>query len=216
MAWEDAGGDWLAWAKRLRAIAQTGNAYSRDPYDLERFDEVHGIAEQMLAALVDVPPARIRGIFLPEQGYPTPKLDVRGGVFRVGAAGGLEVLLVREESDGRWSLPGGWADEHDSPRGSIEREVAEESGYRVTAVRLVALKDRSQHPYRPPRLERIYKLFFLCEMLGGEAAPSLETTDAGFFALDALPELSSGRTLADDVTMLADYHRQPELPLHFD
>jgi ADP-ribose pyrophosphatase YjhB (NUDIX family) len=208
--------NWLGWAKRLRAIAQTGNAYSRDPYDLERFAEVNGIAERMLAALVDVPPARISGIFLPERGYPTPKLDVRGGVFRAGASGEPEVLLVREAADGRWSLPGGWADEHDSPRRSIEREVVEESGYRVAAVRLVALKDRSLHPYRPPRLERIYKLFFLCEVLGGEAAPSLETTDAGFFALDALPDLSEGRTLAEDVAMLAGYHRQPELPVHFD
>ena len=135
-----AGADtWRAWAQRLRAIAQTGLAYSRDGYDLERFTEVQQIAEAMLAALLDVPPARLRDVYLPERGYPTPKVDVRAGVFREAGAGAVEVLLVQEASDGRWSLPGGWADEEDSPRQSIEREVAEESGFRVRAVPNVGL-----------------------------------------------------------------------------
>lgn len=202
---------WLGWAKRVRAIAQTGLAYATDGYDLERYHELTGIAEAMLAALVDAPPARLREIYLPERGYPTPKVDVRAGVFRDDA-----VLLVRETSDGRWSLPGGWADEHESPRQSIEREVAEESGYRVRAVKLTALKDRSLHPYHPPRLERIYKLFFLCELTGGAPAASLETSEARFFPLDALPALSPGRTLVDDVEALLAHHRDPGRPVAFD
>lgn len=211
-----AGADaWRAWAQRLRAIAQTGLAYSRDGYDLERFTEVQRIAEAMLADLLEVPPARLRDVYLPERGYPTPKVDVRAGVFRQ-AAGGVEVLLVRESTDGRWSLPGGWADEEDSPRQSIEREVTEESGYRVRAVKLAALRDRNLHPYRPPRLERIYKLLFVCELTGGAPARSLETTAARFFPIDALPELSEGRTLAEDVAILARHWREPELPTSFD
>ena len=103
--------DWLADVKRLRAIAQTGLAYAKDPYDLERYQELQGLAERLLAALVDVPPERIRDLYLPERGYPTPKVDVRAGVFRDD-----EVLLVQERSDGRWSLPGGWADEHEPPK----------------------------------------------------------------------------------------------------
>ncbi len=98
----------------------------------------------------------IVGIYLPERGYPTPKVDVRAGVFNERG----DVLLVQEASDGRWALPGGWADEHDTPKRNCEREVLEESGYRVTAIKLVAIKDRSMHPYTPPRLERIYKLLF--------------------------------------------------------
>ncbi|MDZ7670589.1 MAG: NUDIX hydrolase [Gammaproteobacteria bacterium] len=183
------GEPWLERARRLRAIAQTGLSYSRDDYDLERFTEIDAIARQMLAEITDTPPAQIRDLYLPERGYPTPKVDVRAGVFREG-----RVLLVQEAADGRWSLPGGWADEQESPRASVEREVLEESGFRVRAVKLVALKDRNLHPYRPRRLEHIYKLFFLCELHGGSAAASLETTDAGFFALDDLPErLPGGR-----------------------
>lgn len=203
--------DWLAWAKRLRAIAQTGLAYSRDGYDLERFEEVNAIAQRMLAGITDSPPTHMREIFLPERGYPTPKVDVRAGVFQSG-----EVLLVQEATDGCWSLPGGWADEHESLRQSVEREVEEESGYRVRASKLAFIRDRSLHPYRPPRLERIYKLFFVCELTGGAPDVSLETTGARFFPRSALPDLSPGRTLAADIEDLAEHVRDPSKAVHFD
>lgn len=207
---------WLDWAKRLRAIAQTGEAYGRDGYDLERYEEIKQIAQQMLAVLTDHPPHRLQEFYLPERGYPTPKVDVRAGVFRRSPAGAAEVLLVQEASDGRWSLPGGWADEHDSPGRSIEREVQEESGYRVRAVKLAAVRDRHLHPYAPPRLERIYKLLFVCELQGGAPTVSLETTDAGFFPLTALPDLSLGRTLAADIELLGRHHLDRSLPVAFD
>lgn len=197
--------------KRLRAIAQTGQTYTRDPYDRERYEELEAMALSLLARLLDSPPEVVRSVYLPEKGYPTPKIDVRAGVFRDG-----RILLVRETADGRWTLPGGWGDEHESPKQSIEREVREESGYEVEARRLVAVKDRHLHPYTPKRLERIYKLFFLCELTGGEAGTSLETDGVDFFALDDLPPLSLGRTLADDVALLDDYRRTPEKPCYFD
>lgn len=207
---------WLTWAARLRAIAQTGLGYSRDPYDRERFTETGVIAEAMLGTLVDTTPAVIRGVYLPEHGYPTPKVDVRAGVFFDDA-----VLLVQETADGRWSLPGGWADEAESPRQAIEREVLEESGLEVRADKLVAVKDRALHDYAPRRLEHIYKLFFLCTLTGdpealGPAEASVETAAAGFFPLDTLPPLSVGRTLADDIAMLREHADHPELPTLFD
>jgi hypothetical protein len=133
--------DWLAALQRVRAIAQTGRAYSADPYDLERFNELHALAERLLGRLLDTEPERIRALYLPERGYPTPKVDVRAGVFKDD-----RILLVRESSDGLWSLPGGWGDEQDSPAANAEREVFEESGYRVRAHKLVAVKDRALHP----------------------------------------------------------------------
>ena len=193
--------DWLASVKRLRAIAQTGLAYGKDPYDLERYRELQALAERQLAALANTSPGHIRDLYLGERGYPTPKIDVRAGVFE-----NDRILLVRERSDGRWALPGGWADEHEPPRACMEREVLEESGYVVRAQRLVAVKDRHLHPYRPRTAQRIYKLFFLCELVGGEAATSIETSAAEFFAVDQLPPLSLGRTLVDDVSLL-DAHR---------
>ncbi len=202
---------WRESLKRLRAIAQTGQTYTRDPYDRERYEELENMALSLLARLLDSPPEAVRSVYLPEQGYPTPKIDVRAGIFREG-----RILLVRETADGRWTLPGGWGDEHESPRESIEREVREESGFEVRASRLVAVKDRHLHPYTPKRLERIYKLFFLCELTGGEAATSLETDGVDFFAPDDLPALSLGRTLPDDVALLQAYLHSPERPCYFD
>ena len=203
---------WLARAQRLRAIAQIGQTYTRDRYDRERYDELASIANGMLADLTDAPLEVIVGIYLPERGYPTPKVDVRAGVFNDRG----DILLVQEANDGRWALPGGWADEHDTPKLACEREVLEESGYRATAIKLAAVKDRSLHPYTPPRLERIYKLLFLCSLDGGTAATSVETTAASFFPLDALPDLSVGRTLAADITLLSAHRSRPELPCYFD
>lgn len=203
--------DWREAFKRLRAIAQTGQTYTRDPYDLERYQELEQLSLTLLARLLDSPLEVVRSVYLPEKGYPTPKIDVRAGVFD-----GERILLVRESADGRWTLPGGWGDEHESPRRSIEREVREESGFDVQATRLVAVKDRHLHPYTPKRLERIYKLFFLCDISGGEAATSLETEAVDFFPLDDLPPLSLGRTLPADIQLLAEYRAAPERACYFD
>jgi len=203
--------DWREAFKRLRAIAQTGQTYTRDPYDLERYLELEQLSLTLLARLLDSPVEAVQSVFLPEKGYPTPKIDVRAGVFD-----GDRILLVREKADGRWTLPGGWGDEHESPGQSVEREVREESGYEVRASRLVAVKDRHLHPYTPKRLERIYKLFFLCDLTGGEASTSLETDGVDFFAIDDLPPLSLGRTLPADVELLACYRNAPERACYFD
>lgn len=202
---------WRENLKRIRAIAQTGQTYSRDPYDRERYQELEDMALALMAKLLDSPPEVLRSVYLPEKGYPTPKVDVRAGVFRKD-----RILLVRETGDGRWALPGGWGDEHESPKQSIARETQEESGYQVRAERLVAVKDRHLHAYTPKRLERIYKLFFLCELTGGEAGTSLETDAVGFFPLDDLPPLSLGRTLPDDVMLLDEFRRAPDRACYFD
>lgn len=202
---------WLEAAQRLRAIAATGLAYAGDEYDLERYREVSSLAHVLLADLLGQPPARVEEAFALERGYPTPKVDVRMAAFR-----DERILLVREASDGGWTMPGGWADESDSPREAVEREAEEESGYVVRATRLVAVKDRRRHPYRPEQLGGTYKLFFLGEIEGGEARPSHETSDVGFFSADALPRLSVGRTLPEDVQRALAMRRDPSAATYFD
>jgi ADP-ribose pyrophosphatase YjhB (NUDIX family) len=198
--------DWLAAAQRLRAMAQTGLTYSEGRFDRERYEELREISHAMLAELLDRTPAQISEAFCVETGYPTPKVDVRTAVFSEG-----RVLLVKEWLDGAWTLPGGWADEPDSPRAAAEREVREESGYIVRVTRLFAVRDRRLHSYRPQHLGGIYKLLFLADLIGGEARVSNETTDVGFFALDALPPLSLSRTLPQDIQQAFVHQLDPAL-----
>jgi ADP-ribose pyrophosphatase len=204
---------WLAWGKKLQAIAQIGLAYTRDPYDRERFEQVRAVAFEMLAAGSDVPLETVRSVFAEDHGYATPKVDVRGVVFD--AAGRL--LLVREREDGLWTLPGGWADVTDSPGEAVIKEVREEAGFAVRPVKLLAVLDYNRQGHHPPRAVGIYKLFLRCEITGGAAAfDDLETSAVGFFAEDALPELSEARTTPAEVRRLFDHYRNPDLAADFD
>ena len=203
--------DWLVWARELQAIAQTGLAFTDSPYDIDRYRAIERLAVAMMAAGSDLPASRIADLFAGEAGYATPKVDVRGAVIR-----GDEILLIREASDGRWALPGGWADVNQSPSECVVREIFEESGYEARAVKLAAVWDRRRQGHHPPLPFHIYKLFFLCELVGGAARPSHETTAVGFFRPDALPELSTGRTLARQIHRMFDHRRDPALPTDFD
>lgn len=178
---------WLQWTRRLQAIAQAGLTYSKDVYDQERFAELRQISVEMMSAYTGVPEQKVADLFANETGYPTPKVDVRAFVIRDG-----RVLLVKEISDGKWSLPGGWADIGSTPGENAVKEVKEESGLDVRPVRLLAVWDRDRHPH-PPHANYIYKIFILCEIVGGELQTSVETSEVGFFALDELPELSDDR-----------------------
>ncbi len=200
----------LAWARKVRAIAQNGLTFSKDPYDLERYRQLNELAENVLHSELGVPQANAAEFWKGEYGYATPKVEVRGAVFA-----DARVLLVRERSDGRWTLPGGWVDVNDSPAQAVEREILEESGYRARAVKLAALLDKNRHPH-PPSVHHIYKLLFLCELLGGSATVSQETDAVDFFALDALPELSPGRILESQIARLYQHHLQRGLPTDFD
>lgn len=194
--------DWVAFAKQLRSIAQTGQTYTTNKYELERYRQLEALTNQMFAVLGDVPIERVENFIVPDRGYATPKVDVRGALFE-----GDRVLLVREIKDGRWTLPGGWADVNEGPSSCVLREIAEEAGRRASNPRLAMLKDRSLHPYTPVSPDHIYKLFYVCEDDGGEFAPNNETDAADFFALDDLPPLSEGRTLAVDIRQCWEFRR---------
>jgi ADP-ribose pyrophosphatase YjhB (NUDIX family) len=206
--------DWLGWVERLQAIAQAGLELSDGPYDRERYLALRALATEIAAAHLELgSPAerrRLDELLAGDGGYPTPKVDVRALVRR-----GREVLLVRERVDGRWSLPGGWADVGWAPAAMVEREVAEESGFRVRARRLLALWDRARHNSNPS-LHSVYKVAVACDLLGGTARPSVETLDVGWFDADALPELSTDRITAAQIARLIELDDHPELPPDLD
>ena len=205
---------WLLWARELQAIAQTGLEFAKDPYDCERYIRVRALAARMMAQSAGADAAWVEELFVGQTGYATPKVDVRGAVIREDG----RILLVREVADsGRWSLPGGWAEVNQSPSESVVREVLEESGFAVSVRKLAAVYDRSRHPHLPPRPFHIYKLFFVCDIVGGEAQTSSETSEVAFFAEDEVPgDLSIGRVLPYQITRMFEHARSSTLPTDFD
>jgi ADP-ribose pyrophosphatase YjhB (NUDIX family) len=203
-----------AWAQRLQAIAQSGLHYNPPVFERERYEQVRAIAAEIAATAGAGDAETVEAVYGAQTGHATPKVDVRGVVFREG-----RILLVQEMLDGgRWTLPGGWADVGSSPAENTVREVYEESGYRVRAVKLLACYDRQRHGH-PPHLFHIYKLFFHCELLSDERVPdphNTETGDFGWFAEDALPELSIGRVTPEQIGRFFAHLRQPDLPTEFD
>jgi ADP-ribose pyrophosphatase YjhB (NUDIX family) len=201
---------WLVVGRELKAIAQTGLTFSRDAFDRQRYERIRELSAALIANGSDGDAVKVLELFQLDAGYATPKVDVRGAVFREG-----RVLMVREVSDGGWTLPGGWADVNQTAAECVIREVAEESGFQVRALKLAAVHDyRKRHP--PRHIDSIYKMFFICEIIGGSARPSQETSDVAFFARGELPVLSLGRTTPEQIELMFRHAERADLPTDFD
>jgi ADP-ribose pyrophosphatase YjhB (NUDIX family) len=201
---------WLEWAQRLQATAQTGLAFAQNPFDVERYTAMRELAAEIVAQHSELDSTRLTGLFAEQQGYATPKIDVRGVVFRNDT-----ILLVKERQDGGWTLPGGWADVGETPTEAVVKEIREESGYVTRAVKLLAVYDRNRQGH-PAQFFSAYKLYILCELLGGEATNSIETDGVGFFGEDEIPPLSLNRVLPGQITRMFEHHRHPDWPADLD
>ncbi len=205
--------DWLIWARELQAIAQTGLTFTRDPYDRERYETIRALAARMFTAHTDAPMERIIGLFASETGYATPKVDVRAAVFDDRG----HLLMVRESADdGRWTLPGGWADVNRTAAENAAKEVLEESGYEVQVRKLAAVWDRTRQGH-PNAVFSCCKLFFTCEPIGGGPSTGLETSEVAWFAENEIPQnLSVERVLPRQIRRMFAHRRDATLPTEFD
>ena len=204
-------------AIKVAALAQDGLTYGADDFDLDRYRQLHGLAAELLAVLSDRPAEELAIELGRDSGYATPKIDVRGVVFDDRE----RVLLMREKTDGLWSLPGGWADPGDTPSVAVTREVLEETGYHSSAVKLVACWDRERQGHLPPLPVHSWKMFFLCRADGPDGRPAqapgkLETLDVGWFDVGALPPLSLSRVHPGQIERALAHQRDPTLPTEFD
>jgi ADP-ribose pyrophosphatase YjhB (NUDIX family) len=213
---DENGRDWLPWARQIQAIAQSGLAFTRDPFDVERYEQLQALAAEIMAHYSEVDTAVIHNLFRRQTGYATPKVGVRAAVFREN--GGVpEILMVKENyGNALWTVPGGFADVGDTPSEAITREVLEETGYEVRPLKVTAVYDfdKQRHGKRPFSL---YRLFFLCEITGGSPIESNFEIDAvRFFSQQNLPPLAPDKiTAAQIIRQFAHYHR-PDLPTEFD
>ncbi|MBD2871205.1 NUDIX hydrolase [Paenibacillus arenilitoris] len=192
---------WLEWAKQIQAISQAGLAYSKDIYDLERFEQLRQLSIEIMNEYTEVETDKVKRLFAGETGYATPKVDVRGVVFKDG-----KLLLVKERIDGAWALPGGWADVGLSPKEVVRKEVKEEAGLDVLPERLLGVLDKKFHDH-PPSPWHTYKIFVLCEIEGGQLAAGMETLGADFFDETSLPELSVERNTEAQLKWLFDIRK---------
>ena len=208
--------DWLQWAQRLQALAATGRYFGDSAFDHERYEEMHEIATAMLASLADQPIERVAGLLANDEvGYVTPKIDVRVALIGTQSYAG-KILLVQEKSDGRWTMPGGYADVGLSAGENAAKEFREEAGVEVEITRLFCMRHKAKHAYRPD-IRDFYKLFFLCECADiSSLSGGLETSQAKFFPRAELPPLSEGRIIAKDVELAFEAHENPDMVMLFD
>ncbi len=203
--------NWIGWVKRLQSIARSGLTYSENDYDLERYRQINEVIAEILHHHTNHDMDRINDFLSKEEGYLTPKVDVRGVVFQCD-----KILLVKERSDGKWTLPGGWADVCTTPAENVVREVYEESGFKTQAVKVMAIYDRDIHPHVPPFPYHVYKIFFLCNVVGGSPQKGLETEKVDFFGESEIPELSMSRVTPEQITRMFEHYRNAKLQTDFD
>lgn len=195
----------LELSRELSALAQTGLTYSKDPFDQERFCRIHVIAGELLQTKDHFSDFQ----WPQELGYPTPKIDVRGVIFQ-----NEEALLVKERSSQKWTLPGGWVDVNQTLRENVERECLEETGYQVKAESIVSLIDMERAHY-PKSPHSIYKIFLLCQIVGGRPLANIEISNITFYPIAQLPELDSFRSSKEDILQAYQHYLNPQLSTYF-
>ena len=200
---------WLGWAQEIFSLSQSGLAYSRNQYDIERYKRLQEITAEIIASQSEISKESILESFSMQAGYITPKIDVRGAVIR-----DEKILLIRERADGKWAMPGGWADLGNTPASVAEREVWEESGFHVKAEKVVAVMDANR--IQPMEFYHAYKIIFLCKLLDGEPRISYETLAVDFFDPNNLPPLSTYRTNEYMLQEVFAHVKNPDRPTAFD
>lgn len=202
---------WLDWAREIQSLAQTGLHYTTNEFDHHRYTRLMELAAEIIASYSDLKFEPLLQSFLKQNGYATPKVDVRAAVFR-----GDKILMVREQSDGFWAMPGGWADVGDVPSEGAQREAWEEAGFHVKATHLIGVYDANRVNSEEMDLYHAVKLMYLCDLIGGEATPSHETLEVGFFGQNEIPPLSAMRTNPRMIADAFEAHLNPNRPAVYD
>lgn len=204
---------WIDWVVELQAIAQTGLHYSKDVYDLERFKRIREITAEMMSRVSNLPVETVTDLFCNETGYQTPKLDTRAAIFE-----NNKILLVKEKSTDTWALPGGWVDVNESVKSNTVKEVKEEAGLDVEAVKIIAVQDRNKHN-TPQYAYGICKIFVLCKIISGSFMPNTETSESNFFSIeeiDKLSELANAKNTIKQIRMCFEAYNDNNWIVQFD
>ncbi len=201
---------WLKWAKEIQIIAQAGLTYTSNAYDVERYERLREISAEMLEEKSDMTLDQVKNLFCSETGYQTPKIDTRAAIFKEN-----KILLVHE-NNGTWSLPGGWCDVLESIRSNTIKEVKEETGLDVRAIKIISIQDRNKHN-TPIYAYGVCKVFVLCEVVGGKFLKNIETTETEYFSLEDIPSnLASEKTNKEQIKMCFEAYNDEKWQTLFD
>lgn len=201
---------WLHWAIEIQSLAQAGLAYTSNVYDIERYERLRKISAEMISEKTNISTEKVEELFCNESGYQTPKLDTRAAVFKENK------ILLTHENNGTWSLPGGWVDVLESIKSNTEKEVKEETGLDVKAVKVIAIQDRNKHNI-PVYAYGVCKVFVLCELIGGRFEENIETTEIKYFSLDEIPEnLAKEKTTKEQIEMCFEAYKNKDWQTQFD
>lgn len=201
---------WLKWAMEIQSMAQAGLTYTDNAYDIERYERLRELAAEMISEKSGIPLGKVKDLFCNETGYQTPKLDTRAAIFKDNK------ILLTHENNGTWSLPGGWCDVLESVKSNTIKEVKEETGLDVKAVKVIAVQDRNKHNV-PIYAYGVCKVFILCEIIGGKFAENIETTGFEYFSLDNLPvNLAEEKTSKEQIEMCFDAVQDKNWSTYFD
>lgn len=200
---------WLTWAIQIQAIAQNGLAYCQNVYDIERYEQLRDIAAAMLSYKTAIPQDKVKNLFCNEQGYQTPKVDTRAAIFKD------DKILLVQESDGLWSLPGGWCDVLESIDSNTVKETREEAGLDINTKFIIAIHDQHKRNY-PPFAYAVLKTFVMCELIEGEFQPNSETIASDWFALDELPPMAEEKNTPSQVELCFQAHHSKHWVTQFD
>jgi len=197
--------------KQIKAISQIGLTYSSDDYNLSRYKELENISYKLHLLFTGIPIEELENFYLNKKEYPTPKTDIRAVIFN----DQHEILLVKEQTNQKWSLPGGWADIGLSPKETAVNEVAEETGLIVKPKKLLAVLDKKYYPH-PSELEYVYKYFIECSIEGGEITKAHDITEVSFFNQNSIPTVSEERVLKSQIDLMFEFHYNPDKETIFD
>lgn len=200
---------WVDWAIELQSLAQIGLTYTEGTFDRERYQRIREIAAEIMACRSGLPLETVRTLFCNETGFQTPKLDTRAAIIVD------EKILLVQEQDGRWALPGGWVDIDQSVGQNAVKEVKEEAGLDVVAERLIAIQDRNRHN-PPPYAYGVCKVFILCRVLGGCFQENHETQASAFFSATDLPPLAEEKNTAEQIRLCFEAYSDPHWNVVFD
>jgi ADP-ribose pyrophosphatase YjhB (NUDIX family) len=201
---------WLEWARQIQSLGQTGLAFADNNYEVERNKKLLELAAEITAVYTNLEREKISTVMMMQPGYATPKIDVRSAVFKDD-----KILMVHESTDELWALPGGWADVGDIPSEVAVRETKEESGYDVEVSKVIGVFDANRSG-RPLEFFHAFKIIFLCDLIGGEAAISDETIDVKFQPIESLPPLSQNRTNMKHINEILEHIKDPQRPTYYD